>query len=126
MFVLTWLLGVSRGDTWLFLLDLVEVQDVGACVVRLWSHVVAPVFRELLCLGECVPRCCFRIVFDSAGSTGVIVVLLPLVGVPTALASKGLVILTELCSRGSPPYPLQVFSLVEWDHSPLLREGALS
>ncbi|MQL68759.1 hypothetical protein Taro_001070, partial [Colocasia esculenta] len=27
-----------------------------ACAVRLWSHVVAPVFRELLCLGECVPR----------------------------------------------------------------------
>ncbi|MQL83567.1 hypothetical protein Taro_016070, partial [Colocasia esculenta] len=43
--LLTWLLGVSRGDTWLFLPDLVEVRDVGACVVRLWSHVVAPVFR---------------------------------------------------------------------------------
>ncbi|MQL81476.1 hypothetical protein Taro_013938, partial [Colocasia esculenta] len=55
-FVLTWLLGVSRGDTWLFLLDLVEVRDVGSCVVRLWSHVVAPVFRELLCLGGCVLR----------------------------------------------------------------------
>ncbi|MQM14412.1 hypothetical protein Taro_047341 [Colocasia esculenta] len=52
MFVLTWLLGVSRGDTWLFLPDLVEVRDVGACVVRLWSHVVAPVFRELPCLGR--------------------------------------------------------------------------
>ncbi|MQL69935.1 hypothetical protein Taro_002247 [Colocasia esculenta] len=30
--LLTWLLGVSRGDTWLFLPDLVEVRDVGACV----------------------------------------------------------------------------------------------
>ncbi|MQM19260.1 hypothetical protein Taro_052261 [Colocasia esculenta] len=50
MVLLTWLLGVSRGDTLLFLPNLVEVQDVGACVVRLWSHVVAPVFRELLCL----------------------------------------------------------------------------
>ncbi|MQL92358.1 hypothetical protein Taro_024989 [Colocasia esculenta] len=59
MFVLTWLLGVSRSDTWLFLPDLVEVQDVGACVVRLWSHVVASVFRELLCLGGCVPRSIF-------------------------------------------------------------------
>ncbi|MQM20538.1 hypothetical protein Taro_053560 [Colocasia esculenta] len=49
-------LGVSRGDTWLFLPDLVEVRDVGACVVRLWSHVVAPVFRKLLCLSGCVPR----------------------------------------------------------------------
>ncbi|MQL92448.1 hypothetical protein Taro_025066 [Colocasia esculenta] len=29
---------------------------LGACVVRLWYHVVAPVFRELLCLGGCVPR----------------------------------------------------------------------
>ncbi|MQL83556.1 hypothetical protein Taro_016049, partial [Colocasia esculenta] len=46
--LLTWLLGVSRGDTRLFLPDLVEVQDVGACVVRLWSHVVAPVFRVVL------------------------------------------------------------------------------
>ncbi|MQL76004.1 hypothetical protein Taro_008385, partial [Colocasia esculenta] len=44
-FLLTWLLGVSRGGTWLFLPDLVEVGDVGACVVRPWSHVVAPVFR---------------------------------------------------------------------------------
>ncbi|MQM06144.1 hypothetical protein Taro_038964 [Colocasia esculenta] len=32
---------------------------LGACVVRLWSHVVAPVFRELLCLGGCVPRSSF-------------------------------------------------------------------
>ncbi|MQL97519.1 hypothetical protein Taro_030212 [Colocasia esculenta] len=32
------------GDTWLFLLDLVEVRDIGACVMRLWSHVVALVF----------------------------------------------------------------------------------
>ncbi|MQM16044.1 hypothetical protein Taro_048998, partial [Colocasia esculenta] len=47
-FLLMWLFGVSRGDTWLFLPNLVEVQDVGACVVRLGSHVVAPVFRELL------------------------------------------------------------------------------
>ncbi|MQL97360.1 hypothetical protein Taro_030054 [Colocasia esculenta] len=45
---------------------------LGACVVRLWSHVVAPMFRELLCLGGCMPRCCFRIVFDSAGSVGVV------------------------------------------------------
>ncbi|MQM02370.1 hypothetical protein Taro_035136, partial [Colocasia esculenta] len=44
---------------------------LGACVVRLWSHTVAPVFRELLCLDGCVPRCCFHIVFDSTGSTGV-------------------------------------------------------
>ncbi|MQL76284.1 hypothetical protein Taro_008673 [Colocasia esculenta] len=27
---------------------LVEVWNGGACVVRLWSHVVAPMFRELL------------------------------------------------------------------------------
>ncbi|MQL69433.1 hypothetical protein Taro_001728 [Colocasia esculenta] len=45
---------------------------LGACVVRLWSHVVAPVLRELLCLGGCMPRCCFRLVFDSAGSAGVV------------------------------------------------------
>ncbi|MQM13189.1 hypothetical protein Taro_046112 [Colocasia esculenta] len=94
--LLTWLLGVSRGDTWLFLPNLLEVRDVGACVVRLWSHVVAPVFRELLYLGRCVPRCCFRIAFDST--------------VPAALAGKGLVIPTEPCSRGSPPYSLQVAS----------------
>ena len=70
--LLTWLLGVSRGDTWLFLPDLVEVRDVGACVVRLWSHVVALMFRELLYLSGCMPRCCFRFVFDSAGSAGVV------------------------------------------------------
>ncbi|MQM16828.1 hypothetical protein Taro_049790, partial [Colocasia esculenta] len=45
--LLTWLLGVSRGDTWLFLPNLVEVWDVGACVVRLWSQVIAPVFLVL-------------------------------------------------------------------------------
>ncbi|MQL85081.1 hypothetical protein Taro_017598, partial [Colocasia esculenta] len=46
------------GDTWLFLPDLVVVRDV--------------VFHELLCLDGFVPRCCFRIVFDSAGSAGVV------------------------------------------------------
>ncbi|MQM13227.1 hypothetical protein Taro_046154 [Colocasia esculenta] len=61
---------------------------LGACVIRLWSHVVAPVFRELLCLGGVV---CFCVV-----------------GVPAALAGKGLVIPTEPCLRGSPPYSLQV------------------
>ncbi|MQL98311.1 hypothetical protein Taro_031009 [Colocasia esculenta] len=45
---------------------------LGACVVRLWSHVVAPAFHELLCLSGCVPRFCFRIVFDSAGSAEVV------------------------------------------------------
>ncbi|MQL89744.1 hypothetical protein Taro_022324 [Colocasia esculenta] len=67
-----WALDLVEGDTWLFLPDLVEIRDVGACVVRLWSHVVAPVFRELLCLGGCVPKCCFRIVFDPAGFAGVV------------------------------------------------------
>ncbi|MQL80887.1 hypothetical protein Taro_013333, partial [Colocasia esculenta] len=82
-------LGATPGCSFL---DLVEVQDVSACVVRLWSLVVAPVFRELLCLGGCVPRVCFRIlllwpnpgcgswccsscfciVFDSAGFAGVV------------------------------------------------------
>ncbi|MQL91715.1 hypothetical protein Taro_024336 [Colocasia esculenta] len=61
MFVLTWLLDVSRGDTWLFLPDHVEVWDAGAFVVRLWSPMVAPVFRELLCLGGCVPRVAFAL-----------------------------------------------------------------
>ncbi|MQL75031.1 hypothetical protein Taro_007406 [Colocasia esculenta] len=49
-FVLTWLLGVSRGDTWLFLPNLVEVWDIGACL-------------ETLLLPH---------VFDSAGSAGVV------------------------------------------------------
>ncbi|MQL78313.1 hypothetical protein Taro_010734 [Colocasia esculenta] len=68
----------------------------------------------------CVPRCCFRIVFDSAGSAGVMfgptlvvgrditlfrcfVFASAFVGVPVALAGKGLVIPIEPCSRGSPP-----------------------
>ncbi|MQM19236.1 hypothetical protein Taro_052236 [Colocasia esculenta] len=42
-----------RSEVALFLPDLVEVRDVGARVVRLWSHVVALVFYELLCLGGC-------------------------------------------------------------------------
>ncbi|MQL95912.1 hypothetical protein Taro_028575 [Colocasia esculenta] len=52
---------VSCGDTWLFLPDLVEVWDVGACVVRLWSHVGSSVFRELfVSAGACrglLPHC---------------------------------------------------------------------
>ncbi|MQL76313.1 hypothetical protein Taro_008707 [Colocasia esculenta] len=72
----------------------VEVRDVGACVVRLGSHVVALVFRELLCLGGCVPRVCFRIVLDFAGFVGVVFGLtqsssaFPVVGVPTTLAGE--------------------------------------
>ncbi|MQM12698.1 hypothetical protein Taro_045617 [Colocasia esculenta] len=57
--LLTWLFGVSRGDTWLFLPDLVEVWDVGACVMRLWSLVVAPVFLSSACV-------------DSDSSVGVV------------------------------------------------------
>ncbi|MQL88190.1 hypothetical protein Taro_020752 [Colocasia esculenta] len=53
---------------------------LGACVMRLWSHEVAPMFRELFCLGGCVLRCCFRIVFDSAGSAGVVFDLTLVVG----------------------------------------------
>ncbi|MQM03529.1 hypothetical protein Taro_036315 [Colocasia esculenta] len=44
-------LGAVRGAP-LFLPDLVEVQDVGACVVRLWSLVVAPVFRRGVALSS--------------------------------------------------------------------------
>ncbi|MQM13533.1 hypothetical protein Taro_046458, partial [Colocasia esculenta] len=50
-------------------------------VLRLWSLVVAPVFRELL-----------------------------VSAVPAALAGKGLVIPTEPYSRGLPPYSLQMAS----------------
>ncbi|MQM18098.1 hypothetical protein Taro_051083 [Colocasia esculenta] len=113
MVFLTWLLGVPRGDIWLFLPDLVEVRDVGACVVGLWSHAVAPVFRELLCLGGCVSRitsalcltllvlresCLARLwlwvvafsLFRFFVALCSRVVLLSLVGVPAALAGKGL------------------------------------
>ncbi|MQM01951.1 hypothetical protein Taro_034708 [Colocasia esculenta] len=53
--------GVSRvqggsacgpSTLWRFEVAVPVVWDVGACVVRLGSHVVAPVFRELLCLGS--------------------------------------------------------------------------
>ncbi|MQM10823.1 hypothetical protein Taro_043721 [Colocasia esculenta] len=40
---------------------------LGACVMRLRSYVVAPMFCELLYLGGCVPRCCFRIVLSPLG-----------------------------------------------------------
>ncbi|MQM15457.1 hypothetical protein Taro_048401 [Colocasia esculenta] len=81
------------------------VRDVGACVVRLWSHVVALVFRELRCLSR--------------------VVLLSLVGVPAALAGKGLVIPIEPCSRGSPPYSLQVGTRCRRSLLPDVRGGGL-
>ncbi|MQM01437.1 hypothetical protein Taro_034195 [Colocasia esculenta] len=81
---------------------------LGACVVRLWSHVVALVFRELHCLSGCVPMFCFRFI-----------------GVPAALASKGLVIPTEPCSRGSPPYSLQVGTRYHRGSLPDDRGGGL-
>ncbi|MQM05304.1 hypothetical protein Taro_038110 [Colocasia esculenta] len=48
---------------------------LGVCVVRLWSHVVAPVFRELHCLSGCMLR----------------VVASAFVGVPAALADPWVV-----------------------------------
>ncbi|MQL98907.1 hypothetical protein Taro_031623 [Colocasia esculenta] len=64
---------------------------------------------------------CFRIMFDSAGSAGVVSSPTLVVGhgvalfhyfvvlcIPAAMAGKGLVIPTEPCSRGSSPYSLQV------------------
>ncbi|MQL80795.1 hypothetical protein Taro_013248 [Colocasia esculenta] len=81
-------------------LDLVEVRDVGACVARLWSHVVAPMFCELLCLDRCVPRVRFRIVFDSAGSAGVVLG-------PTLVVGRGISLFrffVALCSRCFPLY----------------------
>ncbi|MQM15634.1 hypothetical protein Taro_048583 [Colocasia esculenta] len=71
MVLLTWLLGslvvtpgCSSPTSW-------RSGMLDACVVRLWSHVVAPVFCELLCLDGCVPRLLPH-VFDSAGSVGVV------------------------------------------------------
>ncbi|MQL83968.1 hypothetical protein Taro_016475, partial [Colocasia esculenta] len=105
--LLTWLIGVSRGDTWLFLPDLVEVWDVGCLcretlVSRGRSGVSMSFFvseglqergrrsknsfspQDPLLLGlfstsnnlwqrarVCAEGCC-RIVFDSAGSAGVV------------------------------------------------------
>ncbi|MQL83704.1 hypothetical protein Taro_016199 [Colocasia esculenta] len=71
---------------------------LGACVVRLWSHVVASMFCELLCLSGCVSRCCFRIVFDSAGSVGVVFG-------PTLVVGHGVTLFrcfVVLCSRLTP------------------------
>ncbi|MQM21134.1 hypothetical protein Taro_054168 [Colocasia esculenta] len=47
------------------------------------------------------------------------------VGVPAALASKGLVIPTEPCSRGSPPYSLQVGTRCRRSSLPDGRGGGL-
>ncbi|MQL93315.1 hypothetical protein Taro_025954, partial [Colocasia esculenta] len=46
--------GVSGGDPKGRVVTV--VRDVGACVMRLWSQVVAPVFCELLCLGGSMTR----------------------------------------------------------------------
>ncbi|MQM16874.1 hypothetical protein Taro_049835 [Colocasia esculenta] len=75
-FVLTWLLGVSCGDTWLFLPDLVEVRDVGACVMRLLSRWVRAEGLLPHCVALARPGLWLR------------VVLLPLVGVPAALPGR--------------------------------------
>ncbi|MQL78181.1 hypothetical protein Taro_010610 [Colocasia esculenta] len=67
-----------------------EVWDVGACVVRFGSHVVAPVRAEG----------CFRIVFDSDGSMGV-------VSGPTLVVGRGITLFrcfVVLCSRCFPLY----------------------
>ncbi|MQL97167.1 hypothetical protein Taro_029851 [Colocasia esculenta] len=88
---------------------------LGACVVRLWSHVVAPVFRELLCLGGCVPRCCFHIVFDSAGSAGVMFGPTLVSSFDSALLEflllwliRDWLSLLSLVREAHPPYSLQV------------------
>ncbi|MQM11161.1 hypothetical protein Taro_044065, partial [Colocasia esculenta] len=54
--------GSAYGTPTLWRYEVVVPVDVGACAVRLWSHMVAPVFRELRCLGGCVPRICFHVV----------------------------------------------------------------
>ncbi|MQM21702.1 hypothetical protein Taro_054746, partial [Colocasia esculenta] len=84
-FLLTWLLGISRGDTWLCILDLMEVCAEG----------------------------CFRIVFDSVGSVGVVFG-------PTLVVGRGISLfrcflvrdwlsLLSLVREAHPPYSLQVF-----------------
>ncbi|MQM15006.1 hypothetical protein Taro_047942, partial [Colocasia esculenta] len=65
MVFLTWFLGVSRGDTWLFLSDLVEVWDVGcSCRETLVSHgrsdLLPHVFDSAVSVG---------VVFDLTGSS---------------------------------------------------------
>ncbi|MQL73821.1 hypothetical protein Taro_006144 [Colocasia esculenta] len=63
-----------------------EVWDGGACVVRLWSHVVALRVRA---------EGCFRIVSDFAGSAGVVCG-------PTLVVGRGVTLLrcfVLLCSR---------------------------
>ncbi|MQL90892.1 hypothetical protein Taro_023488 [Colocasia esculenta] len=110
-----------RGPGWfcLWALDLVEVRGSRAGGEMSISRGCS--------MSLVVPaEGCFRIVFDSAGSAGVMsgptlvvgrgitlfrcfvvlcsrVVCFHILGVPTALAGKGLVIPTEPCSRGSPP-----------------------
>ncbi|MQM11887.1 hypothetical protein Taro_044798 [Colocasia esculenta] len=86
----------ARGPGWfylwalnlaeLFLPDLVEVCDVGSCVMRLWSHVVARRVHA---------ESCFRFMFDSAGSAGVVFD-------PTLVVGRGITLFrcfVVLCSR---------------------------
>ncbi|MQL79313.1 hypothetical protein Taro_011751 [Colocasia esculenta] len=90
---------------------------LGACVVRLWSYVVAPVSCELLCLSGFMPRCCFRIVFDSAGSTGVVFD-------PALVVGHGITLFrcfVVLCSRDW----LSLLSLVREAHPPTLFRSEL-
>ncbi|MQL89039.1 hypothetical protein Taro_021613 [Colocasia esculenta] len=87
-----------RGPGWfcLWALNLVEeVQDVGACVVRLGSHVVAPGFHELFLSRRVCAEGYFRIVLlwpDPGVVFGLTRVLVEFcfrfVGVPTALVGR--------------------------------------
>ncbi|MQM20520.1 hypothetical protein Taro_053541 [Colocasia esculenta] len=69
---------------------------LGSCVVRLWSHVVAPVFRELRCLGGCVPSA---------------LCLTPLVLWESCLARPWLWVMALLCSSSLVPLLLEFLLL---------------
>ncbi|MQM01722.1 hypothetical protein Taro_034482 [Colocasia esculenta] len=68
-------LGAVCGDTGVCSsLTSWRVQGLG------WFCLWALDLVELLCLGGCMPRCCFRFVFDSTGSAGVMFGLTLVVG----------------------------------------------
>ncbi|MQM19566.1 hypothetical protein Taro_052572 [Colocasia esculenta] len=91
MVLLTWLLGVSCGDTWLFLPNLVEVWDVGSlCRETLVSRGRSSVPRASL------SQWLLPHVFDFAGSAGVVLGL-TWVAVEAFLCFHCLVVLCGRC-----------------------------
>ncbi|MQL76499.1 hypothetical protein Taro_008890 [Colocasia esculenta] len=85
----------------------VVLDSVGFCRSRVYvTTLVGGHGIALFC--SIVLFCCFVVPCCRCSSLYSFLVLFPIFGVPAALVGEGLVISTWPCSRGSPPYSLQL------------------